>query len=62
LRTSDWKYVLYATGEEELYYLSGSLANGDGPYELENQASNPDTFYSDELMQLQQREQTMCVP
>jgi arylsulfatase A-like enzyme len=62
IRTADWKYVLYATGEEELYYLSGSLKNGDGPYELQNQASNPTDPYHSELLALRSVEQDMCVP
>jgi arylsulfatase A-like enzyme len=62
VRTADWKYVLYATGEEELYYLAGSMADGDGPYELENQASNPANPYHSELLALRSVEQSMCVP
>jgi N-acetylglucosamine-6-sulfatase len=62
IRTADWKYVMYATGEQELYYLSGNEADGDGPYELENQASNPSLFYQNELMTLRTVDQQMCNP
>jgi hypothetical protein len=62
VRTSDWKYVLYQTGEEELYYLTGNPADGDGPYELQNQLTNPNPLYADELAQLRQTEQQLCQP
>ena len=35
VRTTTWKYIKYATGEEELYDLAAD------PNELQNQASNP---------------------
>jgi N-acetylglucosamine-6-sulfatase len=62
IRTTDWKYVLYATGEEELFHLTGSAAAGDGPYELVNQAANPKPLYRDELDRLRGIEQQMCRP
>jgi len=62
IRTTDWKYVLYATGEEELYHLTGSASAGDGPYELVNQAANPEPLYRNELTKLRAVEQQMCRP
>jgi arylsulfatase A-like enzyme len=62
VRTADWKYVMYATGEQELYSLSGNQADGDGPYELENQASNPAPMYQNELMDLRTIDEQMCDP
>jgi arylsulfatase A-like enzyme len=62
VRTADWKYVMYATGEQELYFLSGNAADGDGPYELENQASNPAPFYQNELTDLRTVDEQMCDP
>ncbi len=62
IRTADWKYVMYATGEQELYYLSGNQADGDGPYELENQVTNPAPLYQDELTDLRAIDQQMCDP
>ncbi len=62
VRTTDWKYVLYATGEEELYHLTGSASAGDGPYELVNQAANPEPLYRNELTKLRALEQKMCRP
>jgi N-acetylglucosamine-6-sulfatase len=41
IRTADFLYVEYATGERELYDLTGSIGPAD-PYELTNQAANPD--------------------
>src|SRR5262249_44641400 len=62
VRTADWKYVLYATGEQELYDLSGNQADGDGPYELENQASNPAPMDQNELTNLRSIDKQICDP
>lgn len=40
IRTPDFLYVEYATGERELYDLSGRIGNPD-PYELRNRISDP---------------------
>ena len=40
IRTADFLYVEYVTGERELYDLTGKAGPAD-PYELVNQASNP---------------------
>jgi N-acetylglucosamine-6-sulfatase len=56
VRSTNWKYVLYATGEEELYDLSAD------PYELQNQASNPDPFYQNQLVVMRAQEQDLCQP
>jgi N-acetylglucosamine-6-sulfatase len=56
VRSATWKYVLYATGEEELYDLSAD------PYELVNQASNPDPVYQNQLVAMRAQEQTLCQP
>ena len=53
VRSTNWKYVLYATGEEELYDLSAD------PYELQNQASNPDPFYQNQLVAMRAQEQEL---
>jgi arylsulfatase A-like enzyme len=62
IRTADWKYVMYATGEQELYYLAGNEADGDGPYELENEVTNPAPLYQNELTSLRSIDETMCDP
>ncbi|MEW6058684.1 MAG: sulfatase [Actinomycetota bacterium] len=40
IRTEEFAYVEYATGERELYDLTGRLGSPD-PYELENRVSDP---------------------
>ncbi len=40
MRTTDYLYVEYATGEREVYDLSGRLLSPD-PYELTNRLANP---------------------
>lgn len=40
IRTEDFLYVEYSTGERELYDLTGRIGPPD-PYELQNQATNP---------------------
>jgi len=40
IRTPDFLYVEYATGERELYDLTGRIASAD-PYELQNRVANP---------------------
>ena len=56
IRTADWKFVRYATGEQELYDL-----NAD-PDEMQNQASNPAPPYPAEVASLRSLEQSMCQP
>ena len=56
IRTTDWKFVRYATGEQELYDLAAD------PYELQNQASNPAAPYPSEVASLRAIEQDMCQP
>ena len=56
IRTADWKFVRYATGEQELYDLAAD------PYELQNQASNPASPYPGEVSSLRAIEQDMCQP
>ena len=62
IRTADWKYVMYATGEQELYYLSGNQADGDGPYELENQADEPRAVLPERAHDLRTLDEQMCDP
>ena len=62
VRTADWKYVMYSTGEQELYYLSGNAADGDGPYELENQVTNLAPLYQSALTNLRSIDKQMCNP
>ena len=54
VRTARWKYVRYATGEEELYDLEGD------PFELENVASLP--LEAETLDRLRARLRELCVP
>jgi N-acetylglucosamine-6-sulfatase len=54
LRSTRWKYVRYATGEEELYDLEAD------PFELENVSSRPSA--ADTLAELRSRLRMLCVP
>jgi len=56
IRTADWKFVRYSTGEQELYDLAAD------PYELQNQASNPASPYPAEVAAMRAIEQNMCQP
>jgi hypothetical protein len=56
VRSTGWKYVRYATGEEELYDLSAD------PFESQNQASNPNAFYQNQLVPMRAQEQQLCQP
>ncbi|MFL5766622.1 MAG: sulfatase-like hydrolase/transferase [Actinomycetota bacterium] len=51
-----YMYVDYSTGEEELYDLSAD------PYELQNQASNPDAPYPDVKAAMHARLLQLCSP
>jgi N-acetylglucosamine-6-sulfatase len=51
---SEYVYVQYSTGEEELYNLDAD------PYELQNQASNPD--YEPIRQQMDARAAVLCNP
>ena len=59
VRNRNYIYVEYGTGEEELYDLTGRLGPAD-PYELQNQASNPD--YAARKAALHQRLISLCKP
>ena len=52
VRSLDWMYVKYETGEEELYDERAD------PYELTNLASDPNSAAQLDLMR--QRAQTLC--
>jgi N-acetylglucosamine-6-sulfatase len=54
VRSARWKYVRYATGEEELYDLEAD------PFELENVAS--DASAGPTLTRLRERLRELCVP
>ena len=54
VRTEQYLYVLYGTGEEELYDLS------QDPYELQNRASDP--VETPTLLQMRQRVKQLCNP
>ena len=54
VRSARWKYVRYATGEEELYDLEGD------PSELENVASLPPE--AETLDRFRARLRELCVP
>ena len=54
VRSARWKYVRYATGEEELYDLD------DDPFELENRTARPSS--QEALTRLRSRLRELCVP
>jgi arylsulfatase A-like enzyme len=54
IRSTNATYVLYATGEEELYDLVKD------PYQLENRSTDPD--YASVLAELRARQRRLCVP
>jgi len=54
VRSARWKYVRYATGEEELYDLDAD------PFELENLAARPSE--EETLTRLRTRLRELCVP
>jgi N-acetylglucosamine-6-sulfatase len=56
VRSTDWKYVLYETGEEELYNLVND------PFELQNQAYNPNPPYPTQLATMHAQAVDMCQP
>jgi hypothetical protein len=56
VRSTDWKYVLSETGEEELYDLVND------PFELQNQAYNPNPPYPTQLATMHAQAVDMCQP
>ena len=56
VRSEHYMYVEYKTGEQELYDLVND------PYELQNQAANPNPPYPDELASMHARMLNLCDP
>jgi len=54
VRGTEWIYVQYATGEEELYDLASD------PFQLQNVAGDPNDL--NELTQMRQRDHELCNP